>query len=88
MPGKLGKTAEQRQAMLRNQASELLWYGKITTTEARAKLLFVERFNFLQVAELCHNRTARRKLFRAVFYRRSGNFLTLFICFNDFGFLV
>jgi len=45
MPGKLGKTAEQRQAMLRNQASELLWYGKLTTTEARAKELqpYVEK---------------------------------------------
>ncbi len=45
MPGKLGKTAEQRQAMLRNQASELLWYGKITTTAARAKELqpYVEK---------------------------------------------
>ena len=39
MPAKLGMTAEQRQAMLRNQASELLWYGKITTTKARAKAL-------------------------------------------------
>ena len=29
MPGKLGRTAEQREALLRNQASELLWYGKI-----------------------------------------------------------
>ena len=45
MPGKLGRTAEQRVAMLRNQASELLWYGKITTTEARAKELqpYVEK---------------------------------------------
>lgn len=45
MPGKLGKTAEQRQAILRNQASELLWYGKITTTKARAKELqpYVEK---------------------------------------------
>ena len=45
MPGKLGKTAEQRQAILRNQASELLWYGKITTTHARAKELqpYVEK---------------------------------------------
>lgn len=45
MPGKLGKTAEQRQAMLRNQASELLWYGKLTTTQARAKELqpYVEK---------------------------------------------
>lgn len=31
--------------MLRNQASELLWYGKITTTQARAKELqpYVEK---------------------------------------------
>ena len=45
MPGKLGKTAEQRQAILRNQASELLWFGKITTTQARAKELqpYVEK---------------------------------------------
>ena len=45
MPGKLGRTAEQRNAILRNQASELLWYGKITTTEARAKALqpYVEK---------------------------------------------
>ena len=45
MPGKLGRTAEQRVALLRNQASELLWYGKITTTKARAKELqpYVEK---------------------------------------------
>lgn len=45
MPGKLGRTTEQRLAILRNQASELLWYGKITTTAARAKELqsYVEK---------------------------------------------
>ena len=45
MPGKLGKTTEQRLAMLRNQASQLLWYGKIETTAARAKELrpYVEK---------------------------------------------
>lgn len=45
MPGKLGMTAEQRVAMLRNLASELLWHGKITTTQARAKELqpYVEK---------------------------------------------
>lgn len=45
MPGKLGKTSEQRMAMLRNQASELLWYGKIQTTAAKAKQLqpYVEK---------------------------------------------
>ncbi len=36
---------QRRMAMLRNQASELLWYGKIKTTEARAKELqsYVEK---------------------------------------------
>lgn len=45
MPGKLGRTASQRKALLRNQASELLWYGKITTTVAKAKELqpYVEK---------------------------------------------
>ncbi|MGN1061256.1 MAG: bL17 family ribosomal protein, partial [Candidatus Coproplasma sp.] len=45
MPAKLGRTSEQRNAMLRNQASELLWYGKIETTAAKAKALqpYVEK---------------------------------------------
>ena len=45
MPGKLGMTATQRKAMLRNQASDLLWYGRIETTLARAKELrpYVEK---------------------------------------------
>ncbi|MGN0824295.1 MAG: bL17 family ribosomal protein [Candidatus Coproplasma sp.] len=45
MPTKLGRTSEQRNAMLRNQASELLWYGKIETTAAKAKALqsYVEK---------------------------------------------
>ena len=45
MPGKLGRTSEQRIAILRNQASSLLWYGKIETTKARAKELqsYVEK---------------------------------------------
>ena len=45
MPGKLGRTAEQREALLRNQASELLWYGKITTTKGKGKELqsYVEK---------------------------------------------
>ncbi len=34
---KLGLNATQRVALIKNQASALLWYGKITTTEARAK---------------------------------------------------
>ncbi len=37
MARKLGVNATQRIALIKNQASELLWYGRITTTEARAK---------------------------------------------------
>jgi large subunit ribosomal protein L17 len=39
MPGyrKLGRPSDQRRAMLRNQVTDLLWHGKIETTEARAK---------------------------------------------------
>ncbi len=45
MPGKLGRTASQRNALLRSQATDLLWYGKITTTAAKAKELqpYVEK---------------------------------------------
>jgi large subunit ribosomal protein L17 len=34
---KLGKTSDQRKALLRNQTTALLYKGKIITTEARAK---------------------------------------------------
>ena len=34
---KLGKKTKLRKALLRNQVTELLYHGKITTTEARAK---------------------------------------------------
>ena len=37
MARKLGVNATQRVALIKNQASALLWHGKITTTEARAK---------------------------------------------------
>ena len=37
MARKLGRTAEERMAIIRNQASELLWYGSIETTVDRAK---------------------------------------------------
>mgnify|MGYP004712178711 CR=1 FL=1 len=37
MERKLGVNATQRMALIKNQASALLWYGKIETTEARAK---------------------------------------------------
>ena len=34
---KLGRTSDQRKALLRNQVTALLYNGKIITTEARAK---------------------------------------------------
>lgn len=37
MVNKLGRSTEQRKALLRNQVSQLFWHGKITTTLARAK---------------------------------------------------
>ena len=45
MPRKLGRTSKERLALLRNQASQLLWYGKIQTTAEKAKELrsYVEK---------------------------------------------
>ncbi len=37
MARKLGRTAEERMALIRNQASELLWYGRLETTVEKAK---------------------------------------------------
>ena len=34
---KLGRTASQRKALLRNQVTNLLYHGKIVTTQAKAK---------------------------------------------------
>jgi len=45
MPTKLGRTAKERTALLRGLASQLIWYGKVETTEAKAKALqpYVEK---------------------------------------------
>ncbi len=45
MPGKLGRPTKERLAILRNQASQLLWYGRLKTTAPRAKELqpYVEK---------------------------------------------
>ena len=34
---KLGRTADQRKALLRNQVTNLIWNGRITTTVSKAK---------------------------------------------------
>ena len=48
---KLGRKTDQRKALLRNQASYLLWHGKITTTQAKAKAVqsYVEKIITLAV---------------------------------------
>ena len=45
MPGKLGRTSKERNALLRGLASQLLWNGRIETTAAKAKELksYVEK---------------------------------------------
>lgn len=36
---KFNRPSKERRSLMRNQATDLLWYGKITTTEAKAKYL-------------------------------------------------
>ena len=38
---KLGRTTDQRMAMLRNQVTNLIWYGKIETTLARGRVVSI-----------------------------------------------
>ena len=47
---KLGKTASQRKALLRNQVTQLIYHGKITTTEARAKEIRKEAEHLIALA--------------------------------------
>ncbi|HEY8390610.1 MAG TPA: 50S ribosomal protein L17 [Clostridia bacterium] len=47
---KLGKPTDQRMALLRNQVSQLFWYGKIKTTYARAKAVSKMAEKLLTVA--------------------------------------
>ena len=63
---KLGRVASQRKALLRNQVTNLIWYGRIETTEAKAKevrsmtehlitLAIRECDNTVQVTKETHN---------------------------------
>ena len=51
---KLGRPADQRKALLRNQVSQLIWNGKITTTLDRAK-----EVRSILLSDLSQNHTAR-----------------------------
>ena len=47
---KLGRTSSQRKALLRNQVTQLIYHGKITTTEARAKEVRKEAEHLIALA--------------------------------------
>ena len=59
---KLGRTADQRKALLRNQVTNLIWYGRIETTETKAKEIrsIAERLITLAVRE-CENTVTTTK---------------------------
>ena len=61
---KLGRTAAQRKAMIRNQVTNLIWYGRIETTLDRAKEVRVmaERLITLAINE-CENNVEVEKTF-------------------------
>jgi len=61
---KLGRTAAQRKALLRNQVTNLIWYGRIETTLARAKEVrsMAERLITLAINE-CDNNVQVEKTF-------------------------
>ena len=61
---KLGRPADQRKALLRNQVTHLIWYGRIETTLARAKEVrsAAERLITLAIRE-CENSVEATKSF-------------------------
>ena len=61
---KLGRTAAQRKAMIRNQVTNLIWYGRVETTLERAKEVRVmaERLITLAINE-CENNVEVEKTF-------------------------
>jgi len=54
---KLGRPADQRKALMRNQATHLIWHGRIETTLARAKEVrsVAERMITLAIRECDNN---------------------------------
>ena len=59
---KLGKASDQRDAMLRNLTTALLWNGKIVTTETRAKEVrsIAEKMITLAVREYKNSETVEK----------------------------
>lgn len=61
---KLGRTASQRKALLRNQVTNLIWYGRIETTLQRAKEVRSEAEKLITLAiRECDNNVEVEKTF-------------------------
>ena len=67
MARKLGKTTDQRMAMLKNLTTDLLVYGRIETTEARAKEVrsLAENLIALAIKEKDNFETVDQKVVKA-----------------------
>jgi large subunit ribosomal protein L17 len=61
---KLSRPTDQRMALLRNQVSDLLWYGKIETTYARAKEVQREAEKLLHKAIKTYRDTEKKVITR------------------------
>ena len=63
MAKKLGRPTDQRMAIIKNQASELLWYGRIETTVDRAKAIgrYAEKMLTLAINSYDDVATATKK---------------------------
>ena len=61
---KLGKASDQRDAMLRNLTTALLWNGKIVTTEKRAKEVrpIAEKLITLAISEYKNSTTVEKEI--------------------------
>lgn len=71
---KLGRTADQRKALLRNQVTNLIWYGRIETTLARAKEVrsATERLITLAIRECDNNVEVKKE-----FHNEKGQLVTM-----------
>ncbi len=71
---KLGRTADQRKALLRNQVTNLIWHGRIETTLAKAKEVrsAAERLITLAIRECENNVEATKE-----FHNEKGQLMTI-----------
>lgn len=71
---KLGRPADQRKALLRNQVTNLLWYGRIETTVARAKEIRSIADKMVTLAVREHDKTVQAQ---KQFHNDKGQIVTI-----------